>query len=232
MNARPSLMLRELQRVELEGAAQLLGRAMRDNPIDARAFGKQNGERRRQALTRFFVPVLHGLHRRGLVLGAFCESARVGVCGMARPGLCQPTVMEKLGVAPSVLFGNPLSTIPRVLTWTGEWSRRDLLEPHWHLGPVAVESRLQGQGIGTAMIDDFCARMDQLQTLSYLETDKFENIGFYQQFGFTVIAKAEVLKVPNWFMSRPPRTVDTFVARNIGPSWMSRREPLSRDTDR
>ncbi len=120
MNARPSLMLRELQRVELEGAAQLLGRAMRDNPIDARAFGKQNGERRRRALTRFFVPVLHGLHRRGLVLGAFCESALVGVCGMARPGLCQPTVMEKLGLAPSVLFGNPLSTIPRVLTWTGE----------------------------------------------------------------------------------------------------------------
>ena len=81
---------------------------------------------------------------------------------MARPGRCQPTVLEKLGVAPSILFGNPLSTIPRVLTWTGEWSRRDLLEPHWHLGPVAVESRLQGQGVGTVMIDDFCARMDQL----------------------------------------------------------------------
>ncbi len=217
MNLRTSLMLRELQRVELEAAAQLLGRAMRDNPIEVRAFGKQDGERRCRALTRFFVPVLHGLHRRGLVLGAFCESALVGVCGMARPGLCQPTVMEKLGVAPSVLFGNPLSTIPRVFTWTGEWARRDLLEPHWHLGPVAVESRLQGQGIGAAMIDDFCARMDRLQTLSYLETDKFENTGFYQRFGFTVIAKAEVLKVPNWFMSRPPGTVDSFVARNT--SW-------------
>jgi ribosomal protein S18 acetylase RimI-like enzyme len=232
MDVRPSLMLRELQRAEIEGAAQLLGRAMRDNPIDARAFCKQNGERRRRALTRFFVPVLHGLHRRGRILGAFSESALVGVCGMARPGLCQPTVLEKLGVAPSVLFGNPLSTIPRVLTWTEEWSRRDLLEPHWHLGPVAVESRLQGQGIGTVMIDDFCARMDQLQTLSYLETDKFENIGFYQQFGFTVIAEAEVLRVPNWFMSRPPRKAESFVARNIGPSWMSRREPLSQDADR
>jgi ribosomal protein S18 acetylase RimI-like enzyme len=211
MNVRHPLMLRELQRVELEATAQLLGRAMCDNPSAAHAFCIQNNERRRRALTRFFLPVLHGLHRRGLVLGAFRASTLVGVCGMARPGLCQPTVLEKLSVVPWVLFGNPLSTIPRVLTWAGEWSRRDLLEPHWHLGPVAVESGLQGQGIGTAMIDGFCARMDELQTLSYLETDKFENIGFYQRFGFAVIAKAEVLKVPNWFMSRPPRTVEATV---------------------
>ena len=91
----------------------------------------------------------------GLVLGAFCGGTLVGVCAMARPGLCQPTALEKLSVVPWVLFGNPISTIPRVLTWTREWSRRDLLEPHWHLGPVAVESHLQGQGNGTAIIDDF-----------------------------------------------------------------------------
>jgi GNAT superfamily N-acetyltransferase len=232
MNPGSSLLLRELQRAELHGAARLLGRAMRDNPIDARAFGIQNDERRRRAVTRFFVPVLHGLYRRGLVLGAFCESTLVGVYGMARPGLCQPTALEKLNVVPWVLFGNPLSTIPRVLTWGREWSRHDPLEPHWHLGPVAVEFRLQGQGIGTAMIDDFCARMDRLQTLSYLETDKFENIGFYQKFGFTVIAKAEVLKVPNWFMSRPARTVASFVARNIRPPWISRNESALLDLDR
>ena len=58
--------------------------------------------------------------------------------------------------------------------------------------------------------------MDQLQTLSYLETDKFENIAFYQKFGFTVFAEAEVLNVPNWFMSRPPRTAESFVASHYG----------------
>jgi GNAT superfamily N-acetyltransferase len=216
MNVRPSPMLRELQRSEVEGAAQLLGRAMRDNPIDARAFDIKNNERRCRALTRFFVPVLNGLYRRGLILGAFCESTLVGVCGMARPGLCQPAVLEKLSVAPSVLFGNPLGTMLRVSTWVGEWSRRDLIERHWHLGPVAVESRLQGQGIGSAMIADFCARMDQLQALSYLETDKFENVRFYQKFGFAVLAKAEVLKVPNWFLSRPPRPVAAFVTHDVG----------------
>lgn len=232
MSAGSSLLLRELQRAELHGAARLLGRAMRDNPINARAFSIQNDERRLRAVTRLFVPVLHGLYRRGLILGAFCESTLVGVFGMARPGLCQPTVLEKVSVVPWVLFGNPLGTIPRVLTWVGEWSRRDLLEPHWHLGPVAVDSHLQGKGIGTAMIDNFCARVDELRTLSYLETDKFENIRFYQKFGFTVVAEAEVLKVPNWFLLRPPRTVVPFVPRSIGQPRMSGSETLLQDTDR
>jgi len=91
------------------------------------------------------------------------------------------------------------------LRWVGEWARRDPAEPHWHLGPVAVDSHLQGQGIGSAMLVDFCARMDDERALSYLETDKSENVRFYQKFGFTVIAEAEILGVPNWFMSRPPR---------------------------
>src|SRR5262249_43580589 len=177
---------------------------MRDNPVNVRAFGIRDPERRGRALTRFFVPVLHGLHRRGLVLGAFGEGTLVGVCGMARPGQCQPAALEKLRVLPSLVFGNPLGTALRVSRWVGEWARRDLTAPHWHLGPVAVDSPLQGQGVGGALLAAFCARMDEGRALSYLETDKGENVRFYQKFGFTVIGEAKVLGVPNWFMSRLP----------------------------
>jgi hypothetical protein len=55
------------------------------------------------------------------------------------------------------------------------------------------------------MLVGFCARMDYSRMLSYLETDKSENVRFYEKFGFTVVAEAKVLGVPNWFMSRPPR---------------------------
>jgi ribosomal protein S18 acetylase RimI-like enzyme len=197
--------LLELNRAELAEAARLVGRGMCANPIMVWAFGIPDTERRCQALARFFVPVLHGLYRRGLILGAFRDGSLVGVCGMARPGLCQPTPLEKLRVAPSVVLGNPVGTPLRVLKWVGEWARRDPTEPHWHLGPVAVDSHLQGQGIGSAMLGDFCARMDDGRTLSYLETDKSENVRFYQKFGFAVTAKTEVLGIPNWFMSRPAR---------------------------
>lgn len=41
--------------------------------------------------------------------------------------------------------------------------------------------------------------------LSYLETDKFENVGFYQKFGFADLAEARGLGVPYRFMSRIAR---------------------------
>ena len=108
MNSLSPSVLRELQRTQLKEAAQLLGRGMRDNPINIRAFGIPDTDRRRWALTRFFVPVLHGLYQRGLIVGAFRGGSLVGVCGMARPGLGQPTWLEKRSVIPSVAFGNPL----------------------------------------------------------------------------------------------------------------------------
>jgi len=210
------LRLLQLQRSELEEAARLLGRGMCDNPANIRAFGIPDAERRSQALVRFFGPVLRGLYERGLIWGAFRDGTLVGVCGMARPGLCQPSALEKLRVVPSVAFGNPVGTPLRVLRWVGEWARRDPSEPHWHLGPVAVDSHLHGQGIGGAMLAQFCGRMDNCAAPSYLETDKIENVRFYQKFGFTVVAEATVLGVRNWFMSRPPRTASANVRRASG----------------
>ena len=50
---------------------------MCDNPANVRVFGIRDAERRCRALAQFFVPVLRGLYRRGVVLGAFREDALV-----------------------------------------------------------------------------------------------------------------------------------------------------------
>ena len=194
---------RELGHGDLAEAAQILGRAMCDNPINLCAFGIADAVRRRQALTQFFAPVLRGLYRRGSICGAFYGSSMVGVCGVARPGLCQPAPLEKLSVIPAILPRNSLSAALRINTWTSEWARRDPVEPHWHLGPVAVDPDMQGEGIGSAMLAAFCSHMDTYVSFSYLETDRSENVRFYQKFGFAVSAKASVLGVPTWFMFRP-----------------------------
>jgi GNAT superfamily N-acetyltransferase len=195
-------MVRELAPAELGAAAMLLSRAMRDNPIDVRAFGIPDSGRRGRVLARFYAPVLRGLGRRGTVLGAFRDSRMVGVCGFAPPGRCQPGPLEKLTVFPSLMLGNRLSTPLRVARWVSEWPHRDPHEAHGHLGPVAVAPDAQGRGIGSAMVAEFCARIDDRAGLSYLETDKLENVGFYEKFGFSTVGEAQVLDVPNWFMSR------------------------------
>ena len=78
--------IRELLYTEIREAARVLGRGMCNNPANLRAFGIRNSERRCCTLERFFTPVLQGLYHRGLIFGAFRDSALVGVCGMARPG--------------------------------------------------------------------------------------------------------------------------------------------------
>lgn len=197
-----ALVLRLLGSGELEGAARLVGKGMRDNPSNMRVFRIPDSEHRSIAMGRFFVPVLKGLFQRGLVLGAFLSNRLVGICGMARPGFCQPNTIEKTKVLPAAVIGNPITTPLLIVNWVKEWSRRDPTEPHWHLGPVVVEPSLQGQGIGTAMLRAFCAIVDDTGANAYLETDKRQNVHLYQRFGFTVVESVEVLGVANWFMSR------------------------------
>lgn len=200
-----ALVLRLLGGNELEEAARLVGRGMRDNPANMRVFRIPDNQRRSTAMGRFFMPVLRGLYSRGLVLGAILSNKLVGICGMARPGFCQPGMIEKLRVLPTAAAGNPVTTPVRILKWVGEWARLDPSEPHWHLGPVAVEPCLQGRGIGTAMLNAFCSIVDCTGAHAYLETDKRDNVRLYERFGFIVTESSEVLGVPNWFMCRPAR---------------------------
>jgi len=49
----------------------------------------------------------------------------------------------------------------------------------------------------------FCAQMDAIGETAYLETDKPENVRFYERFGFAVVAEEQVSGVPDWYMHRP-----------------------------
>lgn len=203
MKVNGEVRLGQLRLTDLRPAAQILSRAMFDNPVKIRVFRISDVERRRRALERFFRPVLSGLQQRGLIYGAYRDDELVGICGVARPGFCQPTVLEKLRVLPAVAFGTPLGMVLRVRHWADEWADRDFAKPHWHLGPVAIEPCVQRQGIGTALLTAFCLHMDAYGAAAYLETDQPANVQFYQKFGFAVIEEADVLGVPNWFMYRP-----------------------------
>jgi predicted N-acetyltransferase YhbS len=88
----------------------------------------------------------------------------------------------------------------------GVWAKHDPDVPHWHLGPVAVDTHLQGRGVGSNLMRVFCAKMDAAEEDAYLETDKEINLPFYERFGFEVVGTEKVLGVPNWFMIRRARS--------------------------
>jgi ribosomal protein S18 acetylase RimI-like enzyme len=195
------VILRDLADDELPAAAALLGDGLRDNPIHVRVFGGDSATRE-SALTRLFEGALTRIKEHGAIEGAFEQGRLLALCGRMPPGHCRVGLLQRLRFLPSLLSTNRLPTVLRILSWAGAWGREDPSTPHWHLGPVGVLRTHQGKGIGSALLDAFCARMDQEPAAACLETDKDVNVRFYERAGFRIVHQKDVLGVPCWFMSR------------------------------
>ena len=196
--------IRELTAADLPAAVGIVARGMRDNPLHIAALGNDANQRINR-LTGMFSVALPLVLSKGVLLGAFDGETLVGIAGMLAPGQCQPTMMEKLTLAPRIVPGVGFEAAVRVRSWLDQWAKYDLSQPHWHLGPVSVDAHLQGTGIGTRLMNEYCSRLDATHTNGYLETDKASNVKFYEKFGFETVASAAVLETPNWFMQRPAR---------------------------
>jgi ribosomal protein S18 acetylase RimI-like enzyme len=174
---------------------------MRDNPVHVAVFG-DDPERRQERLHRVFEGAFDAMGWRANMLAARdADDAIVGVCGALPPGECRMELAQQLRVMPR-LFSNGPRVAVRAVRWLGAWAKRDPDERHWHLGPISVDSHFQGRGVGSRLMEVFCARVDAAGEVAYLETDKLVNVRFYERFGFEVIGEQEVLRVPNWFMRR------------------------------
>jgi len=199
-----AIAIRELKRHDLPSAVGVIARGMRENPLHIAALGA-DAELRGARLIRMFTVALQLIHSKGVLLGAFEGDTLVGIAGMVAPGRCQPTLTEKLTTMPRFMPAVGGGALTRVGLWMAAWAEHDLKQPHWHLGPVAVDTHMQGRGIGSALMNEYCARLDRLHVAGYLETDKLVNVAFYARFGFETIDSAPVLNVPNWFMKRSAR---------------------------
>ena len=203
VTAEPRVELVALRPDLLDEAAGVLARGMRDNPIHLAAFGP-DPQRRARILVRMFgdlFRVLPGYH----AMCARMDGAIVAVAGRADDGACMPDALQKLRLAPGLLSLG-LRTAVRSSRWMSAWSARDPADPHSHFGPFAVDAHLQGHGIGTVLLKDYCASVDSRVDVAYLETDRAENVRLYERHGFAVVDQAEVLGLPNWFMRRAART--------------------------
>jgi len=198
------IVVRGLEEGDLPPAVGVVARGMRDNPLHIAALGTDAGLRE-QRLTSLFTIALPLIFSKGAVLGAFDGDTLAGIAGMIAPGHCQPSLTEKLTVMPRLMPAVGGGALARVSRWMSAWTQHDLPEPHWHLGPVAVDAHLQGNGIGTLLMTEYCARLDRVHATGYLETDKPSNVTFYQRFGFETIDSAPVLETANWFMKRSAR---------------------------
>lgn len=192
--------VRDLRRDEFPAAVALLARGMDDNPIHMAAY-RGDAASRRRAHERLVAELVRTAPRRTF-LGVDRDGRLCAVAGSAPAGTCRPAPAARvllLGAAASL---GP-STAARVIRWNAAWARHDPDEPHEHLGPVAVDEGMRGQGLGSALLLEHTRRLDAIGAVGYLETDRPEAVRFYQRFGYVIVGRQRVLDVPCWFLRRP-----------------------------
>jgi ribosomal protein S18 acetylase RimI-like enzyme len=69
-------------------------------------------------------------------------------------------------------------------------------EPHWYLPMIGVETRQQGNGIGSKLMKYALERCDSDLLPAYLESSNPKNISLYERFGFYVIGTIQAGSAP------------------------------------
>lgn len=186
-----------LKESQAEETVELLAKAYLTNPINVAALGTgRAGFRLNKKLFSLMATVTHG--------NAFVATQNGRILGMlsfSRYPNCLLSKWRQAWLIPRLLL-NVGSATPRVLRWYSSWNQMHLREPHSHLGPIAVQPEFQRRGIGAKLMEYYCSILDQSAEVGYLETDRYENIKFYDKFSFRVIAEFQALGVPNWSMRR------------------------------
>ena len=193
--------IQPVQPQELSQASDVLGKAFATQPSSFAIFPGKSDIERRMKIT--FGIMLERLP--GKVFVAKQDGQIVGTMRMVEWPDCQLSPLQGLRMLPAMIKAGGLGTLGRALKFRGTWAKSDPKEPHWHLDPLGVTPGLQGQGIGSQMMEYYCNHIDESGMAAYHETDRPENVKFYERFGFKVIGEEAILGFPNWYLWRPSR---------------------------
>ena len=181
----------------LESVVTVLADAFVTNPLHVSAFGSQQIEPNRLFFRIGLREMFRGEAYVALKNGEIRAYAHLSFSPHCLPA---PEALPRAMVPLLKALG---SAGPRLMQWFARWCRLDPDRPHLHLGPIGVSPEAQRQGLGSALMHRYLDRLGQEKVPGYLETDRPENVNFYEKFGFVVIHQEEVIGAPTWYMWRP-----------------------------
>ncbi len=196
-----------LRQEQTIAASQVLARAFHTNP--GFVWGIPD-ERRRPPKLRWFMEISAKIGDRfgevyttpGAVEGAAIwlppGNTTLSLPQLLRSGFLLGPV--KWGIGPFVKFVSVMSRFEKL--------HKDAMPgDHWYLMVLGVDPPRQGQGVGSALIQPVLRKADDARLSCYLETDKPEDVVFYEKHGFEVVVKDRFAKdgPDMWTMRRLPR---------------------------
>lgn len=196
------LNIENLQELDIYQTSVLLSESMSTNPNHISIFGSPSPaaiEKQR----KMFEMVLR--HPKNTSFVVKLNDEIVGSMTFTTSDSCQISKLEIIKSLPKYakMFRNNLIS---VLKWRKNWAVHDLSCPHVHFGPLAVRKTYQGNGIGKLLTLNFCRYLDETNQVGYLETDKVENVSFYEKFDFEVKETDIIFGKTNWFMVRQEKS--------------------------
>jgi len=205
MNAPVQASIRRATQSDAPRIARLFAAAFAHDPVfDWLA---RNGAKRSHALQRFFTWILE---RRTLPHGETWMTTD----GLAAAAWIPPytpaspsRLAEDLRLLPVMLGLTGLSRLPRGASMAAamEHAHPDL--PYFYLAFIGVAPRMQGAGLGSALLRQTLQRTDAIGANAYLENSNPRNLALYQRAGFTVTSeiRARDDAPPVYAMWRPAR---------------------------
>jgi GNAT superfamily N-acetyltransferase len=176
---------RHLDREGLDESAQVALRAFYTDPFFR--YLAPTTRQRHRGLFLFFRTAISHLGPRGhLVTVRTTDDQIVGVSAWMAPGGYPQPMGTQLASIPGsfrALYRRPASMRDgsRYLTTIAKEHPK---EPHWYLYLLCADPEFQRQGVGGLLLNDRLPQVDEEHVGSYLETQKQDNIAYYQRFGY------------------------------------------------
>ncbi|MEX1218616.1 MAG: GNAT family N-acetyltransferase [Acidimicrobiales bacterium] len=169
-------------------------------------FFARNPVQEHRVLPIFLGALLNDSFSHGQVWAAIDESRVVGSASWLPPGSMPRSKLREFRIyvacARSLLAGRNRMTGVQLLEAV-ELAHPS--EPHWYLALLGVDPTRQGRGLGRKLLAPVLAHCDREIEPAYLETQKPENLPFYERFGFRVLDEIAVPGSPTvWLMWRDP----------------------------
>jgi GNAT superfamily N-acetyltransferase len=168
--------------------ARLLAAAFAADPV--MSWIARTGPKRAAGMERFFFWLLT---MRAIPFGEvwMANSGRVAAVWLP-PGTPATAggLMEQLRLLPMFLR---LCGLPRLMRGQAMADAMEKHHPHdlhYYLAFIAVAPRLQGMGLGSALLDATLAEIDRAGASAYLENSNPKNTGLYERAGF--VARANI----------------------------------------
>ena len=193
------------EKADVGALSRMLGRAFYDDPVSMWMLPDNRSRAARMAA--FFATTTRHHHLRGGGVEVACHQPGVGAAALwDPPGRWRLSWRVQLVMLPALIraFDKRLLTAVRTVNDMMDAVHPD--EPHWYLAVIGSDPTVRGRGFGQALMTARLDRCDAEHSPAYLESSKFENIAYYQRFGFRITGEIVLPDGPTlWQMWRDPR---------------------------